>query len=462
MEAGFSLQFGMSSLRQIKVSVILSLIVYSAFVFVDLLMPPALTTAFILIRFAGYLPLSMLVYVLMRTSFFLRHMQPLLVLFALLAGAGLLAINALASLNGFYGYRYAIFFTIIFVFTLLRLRFFWATTAGLLLVAIFNLLSWSTGVPFAERLDTNILLVCITLFGIVSVWFMERQEWRTFKLIDLLDREKGRTEEMNRTLEENVRLRTQELSESLAELRDANTVLEKANQEKAEVQEALYANERYARMLFDGGSDPAVILEDDIVVDCNAAVLRLLDIPDRDGLIGKNPWLFAPVCQSEGVNSEQEVRRLIRLTARTGKQKFEWWLQRRDGSPIPVEVMLTVIRSNHRTLYHALLRDVVERREMQQKLLFLSYHDQMTGIFNRRYYEEEAKRLDVKRNYPLTLLLADVNGLKLVNDAFGHVMGDSMLKAAANVLKTVCRADDIVARLGRGRVHPPFAADGRG
>ncbi len=447
-EAEFSLQFGMSSLRQIRVSVVLSLLVYSAFVFVDLLMPPALTTVFILIRFAGYLPLSLLMYLLMRTPFFLRHVQPLLVLFALLAGAGLLAINALASLHGFYGYRYALFFTIIFVFTLLRLRFFWATTAGLVLVAIFNILAWGTGVPFVERLDTNILLVCITLFGIVSVWFMERQEWRTFMLIDLLAREKRRTEDMNRTLEDRVRQRTKELSVSLAELQDANMVLEKAMQEKAEAQEALYANERYARMLFDGGSDPALILEDEIVIDCNAAVLQLLDIPDRDGLIGKNPWLFSPECQSEGINSEQEVRRLIRLAAQTGRQKFEWWLQRRDGSRIPVEVMLTVIRSNHRTLYHALLRDVVERREMQQKLMFLSYHDQMTGIFNRRFYEEEVKRLDVKRNYPLTLLLADVNGLKLVNDAFGHLMGDSLLKAAANVLKAGCRADDIVARLG--------------
>lgn len=94
------------------------------------------------------------------------------------------------------------------------------------------------------------------------------------------------------------------------------------------------------------------------------------------------------------------------------------------------------------------IQDVTTRKDAQDKILYLSYHDQLTGLYNRRYYEEELKRLDVERNYPLTLVMADVNGLKLVNDSFGHSFGDELLKKVAEVMRKACRGDDIIARLG--------------
>jgi diguanylate cyclase (GGDEF)-like protein/putative nucleotidyltransferase with HDIG domain len=78
----------------------------------------------------------------------------------------------------------------------------------------------------------------------------------------------------------------------------------------------------------------------------------------------------------------------------------------------------------------------------------LSYHDQLTGLYNRRFYEEELKRLDTERNLPLTIAMGDINGLKLINDSFGHQVGDEQLKKVAEVLKGCCRADDIIARIG--------------
>ena len=83
-----------------------------------------------------------------------------------------------------------------------------------------------------------------------------------------------------------------------------------------------------------------------------------------------------------------------------------------------------------------------------EKILYLSYHDQLTGLYNRRFYETELKRLDTKRNLPMTIAMGDVNGLKLINDSFGHAMGDEFIKKAAEVIKKGCRADDIIARLG--------------
>ena len=92
--------------------------------------------------------------------------------------------------------------------------------------------------------------------------------------------------------------------------------------------------------------------------------------------------------------------------------------------------------------------DVTERRELKQRLIDLSFHDELTGLYNRRFYAEELKRLNTKRNYPLTLLMGDVNGLKQINDTFGHLAGDLLLTTAANVIKKICRQDDIVVRLG--------------
>ncbi|ABR49872.1 diguanylate cyclase and metal dependent phosphohydrolase [Alkaliphilus metalliredigens QYMF] len=98
--------------------------------------------------------------------------------------------------------------------------------------------------------------------------------------------------------------------------------------------------------------------------------------------------------------------------------------------------------------FAVVLTDVSERKKMADELVYLSYHDQLTGLYNRRFFEEELKRLDVPRNLPLSIMMADVNGLKLTNDAFGHVVGDKLLQKVATVLKNTCRADDIVARLG--------------
>lgn len=92
-------------------------------------------------------------------------------------------------------------------------------------------------------------------------------------------------------------------------------------------------------------------------------------------------------------------------------------------------------------------RDIEERKKAEEKILYLSYYDQLTGLYNRRYYEEELKRIDKQENLPISLIVADVNGLKLANDAFGHNVGDKLLKAFASILKKEVRSNDLIARV---------------
>ncbi|MEI8199978.1 MAG: diguanylate cyclase [Eubacteriales bacterium] len=92
--------------------------------------------------------------------------------------------------------------------------------------------------------------------------------------------------------------------------------------------------------------------------------------------------------------------------------------------------------------------NITALKRAQEKNQYLSYHDTLTGLYNRRYYEEALYRIDKAANLPISIIIGDLNGLKLVNDAFGHQIGDEMLKKAADALQSACRQDDILARWG--------------
>lgn len=92
--------------------------------------------------------------------------------------------------------------------------------------------------------------------------------------------------------------------------------------------------------------------------------------------------------------------------------------------------------------------EIYQRTKKEEEISYLSYHDKLTGLYNRRFYEAEVKKLDIERNLPISIIMGDVNGLKLVNDTFGHDKGDEFLQKAAAAIRSACRKDDIVARWG--------------
>jgi len=83
-----------------------------------------------------------------------------------------------------------------------------------------------------------------------------------------------------------------------------------------------------------------------------------------------------------------------------------------------------------------------------KKVFYLNHNDVLTGLFNRNYFEVQQKNLNSNSVLPISVIMADINELKIVNDALGHLTGDEMLKLAASAIRSACRNEDIQIRWG--------------
>lgn len=167
----------------------------------------------------------------------------------------------------------------------------------------------------------------------------------------------------------------------------------------------------------------------------NPAFEKIMNI-GTERFIGKN------LLEIQGNNEEIMIESFNKV-ALTGESQFiEVHMPRLDKH---FEVSIYQPRQ-HKVA--AMFRDVTDRRKKEEAFIYLSYHDYFTGLYNRRYFDEFLEQLNIPENMPLTIMLGDVNGLKQINDVFGYLEGDRLIKKAAEVLKTACFSDHIIARIG--------------
>ena len=170
----------------------------------------------------------------------------------------------------------------------------------------------------------------------------------------------------------------------------------------------------------------------------NKAVMDFFN-KNLEDIIGKDVFAFAE-SDYAAMSNEIDLEVLKSKTLIVNENK--WKDKVLKSTKFPVEL----INGNYGV--GAYIEDITEKREQRDRIEYLSFYDSLTCLYNRMFFEEELKRIDTERNLPISIIVGDMNGLKLTNDIFGHDAGDQLLKKAAAVLKSVCRADDIIARVG--------------
>jgi diguanylate cyclase (GGDEF)-like protein/PAS domain S-box-containing protein len=136
---------------------------------------------------------------------------------------------------------------------------------------------------------------------------------------------------------------------------------------------------------------------------------------------------------------------LEKVFAHRVKETCEVALLKNGSEPLEVRIEATTEDGQES---RAVMVDITARKQADEALRHLSTHDALTGLYNRGFFMEEMARLERGREFPVSIVMADVDNLKETNDQQGHAAGDALLKRVAQALTAAFRAEDVVARIG--------------
>ncbi len=233
--------------------------------------------------------------------------------------------------------------------------------------------------------------------------------------------------------------------------------------ERKRAEEAVKENERKYRTLFENANDAIILLKEDVMVDCNSRAADMFRCAKNE-LIGTTPYRFFSALQPDGRDSRQSGAKRIRAALGGNPQSFEWKHLRHDGTPFDAEVSLNAVELGEGVFLQAIIRDITERKQMEEKLHTMSVVDELTGLFNRRGFltmSQQQLSLAERTKETMVLFFIDLDGMKWINDTLGHREGDKALIEVAEILRDTFRKSDIAGRMG-GDEFAVLAIDGTG
>jgi diguanylate cyclase (GGDEF)-like protein/PAS domain S-box-containing protein len=159
--------------------------------------------------------------------------------------------------------------------------------------------------------------------------------------------------------------------------------------------------------------------------------------------------MFPIINENTRIRNENPIKKVLETGKIIGLANHTLLLSK-NGKEIPIEDSAAPIMDEQGKIHGVVLvfRDVSNERMKQKENEYIMSHDQLTGLFNRKHFYDKMCELDNQKRCPISIIMADVNGLKLINDAFGHAVGDELLQKTAGILRCVCQNNEIVARLG--------------
>jgi diguanylate cyclase (GGDEF)-like protein len=201
--------------------------------------------------------------------------------------------------------------------------------------------------------------------------------------------------------------------------------------------------------------DDAVIILDGYgtIININLKMKEILESPENDY---KNPGMFdVDYFKQQLLTRTTETRKIENLINALNVRDSNGFSDDISLSANAIEqkyynVMISPIKVGKVTSFgkFVIFRDITAYKLKENELKYLSFHDGMTGLYNRTFMQEELNRLDTERQLPLSIVMGDINGLKLINDSFGHHKGDELICKIASILKSNFRSEDIISRWG--------------
>ncbi|MFH2040674.1 MAG: sensor domain-containing diguanylate cyclase, partial [Chloroflexota bacterium] len=180
------------------------------------------------------------------------------------------------------------------------------------------------------------------------------------------------------------------------------------------------------------------------ILDVNNATVALFKARDKADLLDNLQLVF---CDESYVLFQDELVALAE-----GRLEFfqDTINQTLDGQQMEISMSWSVQPGYEHDFSRVIVTmiDITERRKNELKLTYLSTHDGLTGLYNRAYFDDALKRLERGRQFPVSIIMSDVDDLKVTNDQKGHIAGDEVLKQTSRVLLASFRSEDIVARIG--------------
>ncbi|MDA7816708.1 sensor domain-containing diguanylate cyclase [Sulfurimonas sp.] len=210
-------------------------------------------------------------------------------------------------------------------------------------------------------------------------------------------------------------------------------------------------------IIFEKASDGIIIIEDQIINQCNEAIVSMIGYNDKNQLIGKSLSDISPKFQNEGVESDDEIERMLQNVKGDGLNNFEWKLSRVNKEDLWVGVTVTIIDIAGKSVIHALIKDITQLKIREEELLsekiLLDYkanHDVLTMLPNRALFTDRLQQsisISHRNKKSFALMFIDLDNFKPINDNLGHLVGDKVLQEVSARLKSVIREEDTLARL---------------